>query len=621
MINVDQVKLSAMLLPILFAFLQICFIPGFIAYILLIRKSDNPKLLLMPVFSFGLSLLINYLIVICLVYFHLYTRGALIFIIAIELILLAGIAITGKANLRAFNFRKNWIDIKYEISLMIKGHNSFYPVRLILFFLSVLLLLFLLRVLIVDAGKVFEQSDAVFSWNRWAIDFFNNKLPYSTYHYPQLIPANWSIAYVLCEYPLQFIPRIIMHLFLILQVYSFIVLGFTQRSTFFYITAFIIYLGLSSRGFFWTDGFVDVSVSFFGIMAYISLVSIKTDDAGTDKMKFVLMSILFVCGAAVTKQAGLFILFFYPVLHYILLRDKLDWTRKNVSVIIIFYCISFLLIVLPYYLWAEMAIKNGNAASEIAYVTHDIYKGASYPERFFNALQIFENVFNGKVLLIFFTIFYLVSFSNKTLCYINLCFTIPYFLIWALFFSYDIRNVSIIIPYFSLGIAYGLQFLTDRLPLLFEFFKRLRIKWPDVGFTIRIFFLIMAAASAILLNANLSMERLKRSQDFRLKRLGDEEVNEKLYLFKSTDSINRKIITDYHYLKLLPEIGQYFQYGLIQDMDSTSAIIQDESVGFLLWNPWYADSTKFPAFIDTSIQSGLYKEIFEHNGFRFIKIR
>lgn len=608
-----------MVLPILLSFLQICFIPGFILYLFLTRKLKNPTPLLMPVFVFGLSLIINYIIVTCLAYLHIYTRSTLILVFASEIVLLTWIIISNPDSLKAYNIKLLWADFLCEIRLLTDKLKSPNPINFILFISSVLVLLFLIRILILDAGKIFEESDAIFSWNKWATDFYNNNLPSGTYHYPQLIPANWSIAYVFCKYPLQFVPRIIMHLFLIFQVYAFIVLGLTHRSAFYFITAIIIFIGLSARGFFWTDGFVDVSVSFFAILAYLSLVSIKAHES--DNTNFVLISILFVCGAAVTKQAGLFVLLSYPLLHYIILKGNYKWSHKNVLLITFSYFLFTCLIVLPYYVWAQIAINNGNAASEIAYVTHDIYKGASYTERLIHALGIFEDIYKGKILFFFFIICYAFSFLNKRLAYINIFFVIPYLLIWSLFFSYDIRNVSLIIPYFSLGVAWGLNFILERLQRLFVFVRSVKIKPGIFQYLVKTGILIFAAIVFFLLNSTLTIERLQKSQDFRLKRLGDEEVNEKIYLYKSNEPFDRKIITDYHYLELLPEIGKYYEYGQIQDLKSDSSLIQDDSTGFLLWSPWYKDSTSFPSFIDANIKSGLYDEIFDHNGFRFIKLR
>ena len=48
-------------------------------------------------------------------------------------------------------------------------------------------------------GQIFQQWDAVVSWNRWAIDWAANRLPAGTSLYPQLLPANVSLTYVFMQ--------------------------------------------------------------------------------------------------------------------------------------------------------------------------------------------------------------------------------------------------------------------------------------------------------------------------------------------------------------------------------------------------------------------------------------
>ena len=618
-----------MFFTLLLSFLQICFIPGFIFYLFLNRKSTDSNLFLIPVFSFGLSLIVNYSIVFFLAYFHIYTRLALIILIITEFIILTWIFLSRSFNLEVYSVKKGVTEFIKELRLLTNIEKSpYYLIKFILLILSALLLIYLSIVMIKNTGKVFEESDAVFSWNRWATDFYNNKMPWSTYHYPQLIPANWSIAYVLCKYPLQFIPRTIMHLFLIFPVFSFIVLGITQRSGFFYLSAFFMYQGFKANGFFWTDGFVDVSVTFFAIMVFISLVLMKKEDQKADKHKYILLSALYVCGAAVTKQAGIFILLTYPLLLFILLKNKYTWTYRKILKFCLFFLIMLVIIVIPYYLWAQMAIKNGNAASEISYVTHDIFNGASFSERFSNAWSLFYALFPTCILFVCCIIFFLISFTDRTIRLLNLTFVIPYYVVWALFYSYSIRNLAIIIPYFALGIGCGLDIILKKLH------KPVEVISLPVGIihflgnnrniiikTGKLILLISISVGIILFNKNVNIKRLIESQNYRLLELGDKEVNHKLYLYNAETAIDKSIITDYHYLKLLPDIGQYFEYGDIKTLDPSNKIFKDESVGFLLWNPWYADSTKFPHFIESGIKSGFYKEIFNTKGFRFIKIR
>jgi len=52
---------------------------------------------------------------------------------------------------------------------------------------------------IAQVGQIFQQWDAVVSWNRWAVDWAANRLPYATSIYPQLLPTNLSLSYVFMQ--------------------------------------------------------------------------------------------------------------------------------------------------------------------------------------------------------------------------------------------------------------------------------------------------------------------------------------------------------------------------------------------------------------------------------------
>ena len=71
----------------------------------------------------------------------------------------------------------------------------------------------------------------------------------------------------------------------------------------------------------------------------------------------------------------------------------------------------------------------------------------------------------------------------------------------------------------------------------------------------------------------------------------------------------------------LPEISHLFRDGRVQDLEQSNTIFTDESVGFLLSTPSAEGSITIPEFIEEGIKTGKYTEIFNFEGYRFIKIR
>jgi hypothetical protein len=447
---------------LLLSILQICFLPGFIVFFILNRKPDDTRLLLAPVLCFGLSLLINYLVVMLLIWFQVYTKPALLIIILTELLLLAGLYAFYKSDLKAYSYHSSFKKFLDEAKQFLNFKGSISDkIQSVLFILSVLVLTGMIIQMLINVGKIFHGWDAIFSWNRWAIDFYNNKIPASTYHYPLLIPANWSMSYVLCGYPLQFIAKAMMPLFLIFQVYAFIVLGI-KRKSFLFIYA-VIFLFMAFNRLNWTEGFVDVPVAFFSILVFICLSLIRKEDEEKDKWNYIFLSAILACGSAVTKQAGIFVVVIYPFLLILLTKDKFTWDSRKIIKFTLLFFLLILIIIVPYYVYAEIAIKKGIAASEVHYVTNEIYNGASWFERVMNAGKMFSNLFRSRILFFICLIPFLISFTNKSFRFLNLAIVLPYLLIWTLYFSYDLRNSAIIIPYFCLAIGAGIDLILRRL--------------------------------------------------------------------------------------------------------------------------------------------------------------
>lgn len=616
--NIDH-NINDMVFFALISLLQICFIPGFIVYLFLSNRSAIWTLLA-PVLIFGLSLVINYCIVISLAYFGIYHKLSLLILLLTESLILTGIFLLKRGPsikeikniIREFIFMaKRHFEIKDSLNLTIRN---------LFFIISVIILIWMITVLLQNTGKIFDAWDAIFSYNKWAIDFYNNSLPNSTYHYPQLIPANWSIAYVYCGYPLQFLPKIIMHFFLISMVYTLLIVGVSSGSSFLLFACPFLFLSYDHLS--WTDGMVDIPVGFYSFLVFVTLYGSRIENNYSDKLKLVLLSIVFTCASALTKQAGLFLVLIFPVLLVIFLKDNFKWTFRDASYItLIFLCLVILLVV-PYYIWCELQIDKGNAASEINYVTQEIHRGATYGERLVRSFGLFGKIFWAGIP------FFLLSLWVKTFRWIIIVFVFPYFLIWSLFFSYDVRNVSLAIPYYCLGIGYGLEFAVSRLPRqlnilsVMDGLRKLHLKTSKrTRFLIVSIITVTSILYLLYLNQKMTLERLIKAQEFRQTQIYEKDLHEKLYQFNSESPIDKKILTNYHYLEKLPEIGKYCKFFYIENLESKSGILQDTTIGFILWKPVFLLDFKTTAFIDSAIASGQYREIFEHNGYRFIKIR
>ena len=158
------------------------------------------------------------------------------------------------------------------------------------------------------------------SYSTWAVQWSGNQFPEYTWHYPQLIPANWSLAYVLIGslnggVPLEVFPKAIMPLFPALLLWNIVVIGVEKKEPGYFLGAvFSAYLLLDWVGNNLGQGWVDVPVTFF-IFLSLSMLLILPQLLNQQVRWLVLMGCV-MAGAAVTKQAGLYFLLLFPILVY-----------------------------------------------------------------------------------------------------------------------------------------------------------------------------------------------------------------------------------------------------------------------------------------------------------------
>ena len=339
----------------------------------------------------------------------------------------------------------------------------------------------------------------------------------------------------------------------------------------------------------------------------------------TDIKRFILIGAIIACGSAVTKQAGLYLVAVYPVLAFLLTKDRINWDIKNILFQLFWYVFLISFIILPFYVYAEINIDKGLNGSEISWVTDGIYGGATLIERFNNAFLIFIKLFVNK--FVFFAImpFWFLSLTERKYRIINLIFVVPFYITWALFFSYDTRNVTLMLPMFFLCIGVGIE--TIQLPLftilnmLNKWFKEKRVFRYIV--IILLFSLIIMEYAAI--NKELTYKKLYNDHIKKEKKIGDNQINLKLYEYFKNDIDDKLILTNYQYLGFLPELKNRYKLDHFVSMDVFLENIKDINVYYIMLAPYSSNEIKI--FVDQEILSNNYKELFNNKGYKFVEIR
>ncbi len=176
---------------------QTVFLPG---YLILRFLRLGGGLIAGSVMSFGLSLVANYLLVAGLVVLGVYRPVVVYAIFAGELMVWFWL-----------DGRRMQSPLSDVISLLYSQARTFFreielasPIRsrwlrLTIIAAAIFVACGFAASGLTEFGRIFQQWDAVVSWNRWAVEWAANRPPQLTSYYPQLLPSNISLSYVFMQ--------------------------------------------------------------------------------------------------------------------------------------------------------------------------------------------------------------------------------------------------------------------------------------------------------------------------------------------------------------------------------------------------------------------------------------
>lgn len=602
-----------------FAVFQVFFAPGMLI-LQLFRWRGN--LIEKLAFTVGLSLIANYVAALLLVTLGLYQRVVVFVCLVLELAFL--VYVSRSALLKPFSqavsegwnrlaawVRSRWMAINEENP----DQHAIQVIQLGLAALAAVLAVsavwWTVRLFLYNLGTVFNTWDALLSWNQWAVIWAQGRPPGGTSLYPQLVPINWSLLYVIQgNAALQLFAKAMMTIFVFLILLLMTGYGFDARMPGVFVGVILTQLMLKKFvGEFISAGYVDLPVTFFGFLAVYALLKARRLTDTTQRLKFVQLAMIFAAGAAVTKQAGIYILLVTPLLGYLLLRkpgqplkESPQWKPAAAALIIA------LLIALPWYLFKLASIQLGADVSNVTYLTSELYNGAGTATRLVNSARLLEKY--AFVLLFLIPAFFVLE---RDLRWVVLLVILPYTLIWAIFFSYDTRNLALALPFIGVCAGVGLQrFISMGLQVL----ARLKI------LAVRVAVLVGLLIAAIVgMNGVVTDSALQQQQTDQQRQILNAPLNEKLYDYIAQYGPSIRILTNYPvaYLPGLENCQVNFWYRDPQEFDY---FVNDPSINHLLV-PNNANP-EILAKIEGGLASGAYQLIFEDSGYiptRFIRIR
>ena len=430
-----------MLLLGILALIQTIFLPGVL--ILYFANIKTQSIIQKYIYIFALSLFANYSLVTILVLLKFYVFAAMFAIIVAEVLLIIFLILKKRISILGYS---NLNQAYQSFRVLLKQNNS--HIKVLVIGVSTVTL-FYFALFIANIGTIFYFTDTVnnIHWNTWAIDFANNIFPQQSSHFPQLIPSNWSISYLLIgESNIHFFPKSIMPLFFLGNVLMFWDLAITKRN-YAYLIALIVY-GLFGpiiyNLVFIADGNGDLPVSFFAFLSFYAYL--KRTENKYDLKEYIII-FLFASTATGTKLAGFYIFVFISAicLYHLIVNYKSlktsDYILLISSVITILGANLFW-----YYLKPNVMVSSLHQPEWLA---------KNYYNILLNALHlIYYNL--GLPVVAFFILTIGFSLLDKKARWVTLIMVIPPIVLWMFKYSSDFRNLSFVIPFLAYVSSFGL---------------------------------------------------------------------------------------------------------------------------------------------------------------------
>lgn len=519
------------------AFSQMTVLPG-----LLIQRLCRIRagLLERLIYLLPLSLIANYLLIFLLTSLKIYSRYTLIMVILPEL---AALLWVYKSALKV-SFSQAISAVRENIQLELAPLRPQNLADIATFIRYCLFLItgigalsaitWAVHVWRLNFGTIFEGWDTLFSWNNYALQWAANRLPEITGAYPQLVPANWSISYVLTgNQQVQLFNTLLPPLFFLWIFLMLFDLGLQNKETGFFIAAIIArYMMKKLMGDHIFDGYMDVPAASMVLLSIYALLKGRLREPEQQRQAIVL-GLVFAGAAAVTKQSGFIALILAPFITVAWLKPGVGTITRKEWIRIGVLCA---LIVLPWYLFTNLnrSAARGNVAIGIAEGIVDFNRRYEWSHKFLLARQAI-----GKYWIVLAVSLLGLPLVEKKYRWIFFASSIPVVIVWGAFFPYDARNLAVALP--GLAILSGLAVARAFGLLVGAFFKGQLAAIPHFWA-----WLLLLAGVILFLRMSFPDEKLISMQTVQQRELFGRGLNQELlYGIFGDEHTGEDILTDY----------------------------------------------------------------------------
>ncbi|MEX1246978.1 MAG: hypothetical protein WEA61_00730 [Anaerolineales bacterium] len=588
---------------------QLALLPG----LLLVRLFPGKRGVIQQlVYVFMLSLLANHLVVFLLAFLQLYTRTIVLVLFALEVATLIWLYRAHLLNITG-GWQKKFQDATsrglQSFGVWIK--KDFWSAALYFVFalIAILGILWVLWIWVANFDTVFQNWDAWASWDRWAVKWAQNRIPGDTWEYPQLIPTSYSLTYkFIGTTAVKFFGKSIMPLFTLAIVLMLFDLGRKYRSFGYMLGAGLALYSINLfLGQYIPDGYVDIPVACFSLMAVYMLLHARSIRSLAELKSTLLLGSLATAAAALTKQPGLYVMAFYPLLAYLwILKDRKEFKLREALGLLARNFLIVLVLVVPWYAFMEYRILYGGNTSNIQYVITDIYRGQTLPDRFVAAV-------NSLGSYAWFFAFALVSLLvlDSAFRQIVIFLIFPFSILWAFFLSYEHRNLAVALPLLAMTVGVAAEAWVARIRQAVG--KRKELRFPVVA--------VLAVGAMLLVAATLMIndEVLIAHQISEQRLIFEPTLNQKLYRYFSSHGGPEPIFSNYP-VGWLPDLEETWRFERFQDYDSYQQnLLNNPDITLILVRLSSIDP-RIAEEVQVYIDAGVYQVIFTEVDYILVRI-
>lgn len=343
-------------------------------------------------------------------------------------------------------------------------------------FLIWLFVLIVMLPLLYNMGIGFSIWDVLASWNKWAMELFENKYYPIDAAYPILMPGIWSLIYKIQGTNEIWWTAQITHLVLPLLTLTLVLSLYneTKNKTYLFMAIFIYPYLVSTHT---INGNMDMPVMIMGTLSLIVLYTAETYKGKIEFEYYVYASLLLAGISSITKQAGFAFIVFDLI--YIVLNIKFFENKKRLIIMIVLTFFYFLSYLSMYYQnnissatgnfkhlgdISQQKLSKDNFSQNLQHLNHNFFALPANIPLLTPLLSLIKFKFITLFLIILGFILFIFKDLRKynSVSFLSGLFFILGTIVWIKFFSYDERNALWVKSFFIVFLSINLNYVITR---------------------------------------------------------------------------------------------------------------------------------------------------------------